>query len=193
MPEDRYVVGGKDGWLNVKREPSGNIIALPEFVKVRFNSSEAGRDYFTVLEGVELNREFSVKSGNLTPHKPAYRAPANIRFSLSNELLTYPGGTIKAITDSNNPVPLGVHPIQIPDFPHGGGSLYLSTSDYAKSWFYLGHGNAVAMQNDRYLHTGSGSLGCITVAPESWTQLYKYLILCRRGDGKTVGTVSVVS
>ena len=31
MAEKRYVVGGHDGWLNVKREPSGLVVAIPEF------------------------------------------------------------------------------------------------------------------------------------------------------------------
>lgn len=68
----------------------------------------------------------------------------------------------------------------------------IGTSAYAKSWFYLGHGQAVRDQGDRYLHPGRGSLGCITVDPAGWTQLYRYLILCRSGDGKTVGRVVVV-
>ncbi len=193
MPEERYIVGGRDGWLNVKREPSGDIIALPEFVRVRLESTVAGRDHFTALEGVERNRKFSVKNGNLSPNKPAYGAPANLRFSLTDELITYPGGRINAITHAGNPVPVGTHPIQIPDFPHALGGGYLSRSAYAKSWFYLGHGNAVVGRNDRYLHTGTLSAGCITVDPDSWTKLYQYLILCRRGDGKTVGTVTVIA
>lgn len=47
-------------------------------------------------------------------------------------------------------------------------------------------------QNDRYLHPGTASAGCITVDPASWTKLYQHLILCRRGDGKTVGSVTVL-
>lgn len=193
MPEKGYVVGGSDGWLNVKREPSGVVIALPEFIQVQIDSSAEGRDYFTAQEGVELGNQFSVKQGNLSPTRPAYRAPANLRFSLADELITYPGGRIDAITHAANPVPPGTHPIQMPDFPHSLGIGYLSRSPFAKSWFYLGHGNAIVGRNDRYLHTGTLSAGCITVAPDNWTKLYEYLILCRRGDGKTVGTVTVVA
>lgn len=29
MADLRYITGGTDGWLNVKREPAQNIIALP--------------------------------------------------------------------------------------------------------------------------------------------------------------------
>lgn len=34
MGEKRHVIGGNDGWLNVKREPSGQIIALIEYSHV---------------------------------------------------------------------------------------------------------------------------------------------------------------
>lgn len=192
MPDTRYTVGGMDGWLNVKREPSGAIIAVPEFLRVEFERSSGGRDYFTVLEGVERGKKFSVKAGNLKAGNPGYRAGAALQFNLGREQLTYPGGQIKAITHSRNPIPAGAHPIQIPDFPHELGMGYISESTYAKSWFYLGQGHAVPGNNDRYLHPGSVSAGCITVDPSEWTRLYQYLSLCRSGDGKTVGSVTVV-
>jgi len=192
MPEKRYTVGGMDGWLNVKREPSGKVIAVPEFTQVELARSSGGRDYFAALEGVERGKNFSVKSGNLKAGTPAYRAPAALQFSLGRELLTYPGGQVKAITHSRNPIPAGVHPIQLPDFPHQLGMGYMRQSTYAKSWFYLGQGHAILGNNDRYLHPGAVSAGCITVDPSAWTQLYQHLILCRSGDGKTVGSVTVV-
>ena len=36
MGEKRHVIGGNDGWLNVRREPSGQIIALIEYSQVEF-------------------------------------------------------------------------------------------------------------------------------------------------------------
>ncbi|MBK6973753.1 MAG: hypothetical protein IPH26_12685 [Sterolibacteriaceae bacterium] len=39
---------------------------------------------------------------------------------------------------------------------------YLGQTPYAKTWFDLGTGNAVRGNNDRYLHTGRVSAGCIT-------------------------------
>lgn len=192
MPEKCYIVGGRDGWLKVRREPSGAIVAVPEFLQVELTASKDGRDSFTVLEGVERNKKFSVITGNLKNDRPGYRLAANLQFSLSKQLLTFHGGQVKAITDPSQPIPLGPHPVQIPDFPHEKGALYLGQTPYAKNWFYLGQGNAVPGSNDRYLHTGLGSLGCITVEPTGWTRLYQYLILCRRGDGKTVGMVTVV-
>ncbi len=192
MSDKRYTVGGKDGWLNIKREPIGMVVAVPEFIQVKLNYTRNNRDFFVILEGNERGKEFSVLSGNIKSGDPGYRGAANLQFSISKKLLTYPVGKITAITAIDNPIPVGVHPIQLPDFPHELGRTYMTHSSFAKNWFYLGHGNAIPGNNDRYLHPGSGTLGCITVEPSAWTKLYQYLILCRRGDGKTVGTVTVV-
>lgn len=192
MSDKRFVSGGADGWLNVRREPSGEIIGLPEYLQVTVTSMKDNRDYFTVLEGVEKNKTFSVKAGNLKTGVPAYRASARLTFSISKKKLSYPGGEIKAITVARNPPPLGIIPIQIPDFPHIMGGLYQADNIYAKTWFHLGHAVSGNNGTDRYLHTGMESAGCITVEPSGWTRLYQYLILCRGNDGKTVGSVTVV-
>jgi hypothetical protein len=192
MPDSKYLVGGSDGWLRVKREPGGAIVSLPEFLRVDVTSSSAGRDHFTALEGIEQGNKFSVLAGNLRNGNPGYMPGASLQFSLSREMLTYAGGAIRAITHSGNPIPIGQHPIQIPDFPHEGGMRYLGHSPYAKTWFYLGVGAAVDGRDDRYLHTGRASNGCITVDTSGWTALYRHLILSRSGNAKTVGTVTVV-
>ncbi len=192
MTEKHYIKGSMDGWLRVKREPSGAEISIPDFLQVDLTESKEGRDYFVVLEGLERGKKFSVKIGNLTSAYTGFSGMAHLQFSLSKGLLTYSGGKVKAITGRDRPIPVGAHPIQIPDFPHNAPDAYTRQSRYAKTWFYLGHGAAVPGRNDRYLHTGTLSDGCITVDPAEWTQLYQYLILCRSGDGKTVGMVSVV-
>lgn len=187
----KYIVGGGDGWLNVKRDPSGEIIALPEYLKVELTSIANGREYFTVLEGPERTKKFSVLAGNLRGGNPGYRGPASLVFSLSQRTLTYSGGRATAFSHPDNPIHVGTHPIQILDFPHPHGRNYLGTTPYALNWFYLGHGNAVPGNNDRYLHPGTLSAGCVTVEPRDWNALYRYLILCRSGDGKTVGSIQV--
>lgn len=192
MAERRYTSAGTDGWLNVRREPSGIIIALPEYIATEMESSSNGRDHFIVKEGVERGNRFSVKAGYLKTQPPAYRPAASMQFSLSRSILTYATGRARAFTDEGNPIRPGTHPIQLPDFPHHLGAIYLQQSAYAKNWFYLGQGNSVIGKNDRYLHPGGVSNGCITVHPTDWTQLYQYLVLCRSGDEKTVGNVVVV-
>ena len=193
MPEYRYVVGGNDGWLTVLREPSKTRVSLPTTLKVELTSNKDGRDYFKVSEGPEAGGNFSVKEQNLSKSSPAYLSGAVLQFSISKKTLEYNAAIIPAFTDSTNPVPEGNHPIQIPDFPHSLGSSYISGSKYAKNWFYLGVGNAVARNNDRYLHPGRASAGCVTVDVASWTALYEYLIRCRSGNGKDVGRITVTN
>jgi hypothetical protein len=192
MSETRYTSGGPDGWLRVRREGSDDVVCLPEYLKVRLSEARNGRDHFTPLEGVHAGARFSVKAGNLTAQRPEYKGPVHLQFSIGRRILSYPGGPITAITVVDNPIPLGMHPVQLPDFPHVSGQGYLGQSAYALTWFYLGHGDAVPGQGDRYLHAGNRSAGCITVDPLMWTSLYRCLVLSRRGDGKTVGTISVV-
>ncbi|MBW5405604.1 hypothetical protein ACISK3_01340 [Morganella morganii] len=193
MPEYRYVVGGNDGWLTVLREPSKARVSLPTTLKVELTSNKDDRDYFKVLEGPEAGGSFSVKERNLAKSAPAYLSGAVLQFSISKKILEYNAVKISAFTHTSNPVPAGNHPIQIPDFPHSLGSGYMSESKYAKNWFYLGTGNAVAHNNDRYLHPGAISAGCVTVDVASWTALYEYLIRCRSGNGKDVGRIIVTN
>jgi hypothetical protein len=192
VAERRFVVGGSDGWLQVRRDPGDQRLALPAYLAVEMSRSAAGRDYFTALEGVERGNTFSVLEGHLRSGSPGYRAAAHLRFSIGRKQLSYAGGTVEAITDPDRAIGVGSHPIQIPDFPHANGLVYKGQSPYVTCWFYLGVGNAVQGRNDRYLHTGTDSAGCVTVVPAGWTQLFRYLVLCRSGNGRTVGTLDVV-
>lgn len=191
LSERRYILGGTDGWLRIRAEPSGQIVAVPELLRVDLTHTKEGRDHFTVIEGVHLGKRFSVKTGNLGRGAGVHKGPVQLVFDLTKNVLTYPGGTITTVSSSAKPTPVGIHPIQIPDFPHDGGVHYMNQSRYAKTWFFLGQGNS-RVGNDRYLHTGQASLGCITADPLNWTKLYEYLIRCRSSDGKTIGRVSVV-
>lgn len=82
MAEKHYIIGGKDGWLTIKPEPSGTNIAVPEYLQVELTASRDGRAYFTVLEGVKRGKKFSVKTGNLKSGNPGYRAPVTLQTSL---------------------------------------------------------------------------------------------------------------
>jgi hypothetical protein len=192
MPDIGYIAGGADGWLNVKREPDGQVVAVPQYLSVEIGENRRGREHFVVREGSYRGRACSVVAGNLKFGSPGYRSPARLEFSLSRQLLSFPGGQARAITDTTNPIPEGTHPVQLPDFPHDLGAGYMSQSRFAKTWFYLGRGPAVRGRNDRYLHTGRVSAGCVTVDPSSWTTLFQSLILCRNNDGATHGSIVVV-
>ncbi len=191
-----HVVGGRSGWLRIKLEPSGIEVSLPEYLKIDITKSKEGREYFTILEGVHKGKKASVKlSGDGSSNlgiMAMYRGAAKLVFDIAKGEVSYGGGVAKAITDPDAPTPKGTHHIQIPDYPHRIGRTYISTTPYTLSWFYLGVGNAVSGSSDRYLHTGLGSLGCVTVNPDEWTKLYNHLILSRTGDDRNVGTITVV-
>lgn len=93
MAGKHYVVGGHDGWLNVKRDPSGSVVAIPEFLQVEVSESKNGRDHFTALEGVERGKKFSVKTGNLKSNNPLYRSAAHLQFSSFKRVTDLPRWT----------------------------------------------------------------------------------------------------
>jgi len=109
MSDNGHVVASVDGWLNVRREPSGSIVALAELTRIKFTSSENGRDFFVVQEGPERGRSFSVKAGNLRAGSPVYRSGADLEFSAGRERLSFLGEQIKAVTDLRNPITAPPH------------------------------------------------------------------------------------
>lgn len=204
MP-NRYIIGDANGWLRVRLEPGGEIIALPEYLRVDYqetkqveNSNER-RDYFTIYEGVHRGKKASVRltsqgKTNLGFPLPAYRGPAILVFNIAKGEITYNGNKkISAINDPENPIPFGRHNIQIPDYPHQYGNYYLTNTVYARTWFLIGDGISVIGQNERYLHPGRVTRGCATTSPDQWTDLYYYLIKSRQGDRKNVGTIKIIS
>jgi len=197
--EERYISTDQTGWLRVRLESSGTIVPLPQYLKVLFDERRSRRDYFEIKEGSHKGKQASVLQRSQTASwlghpLPNYRAAVNLVFKKSEGTLTTPNGKLTAITDETNQIPNGTYPIQIPDFPHSIGRPYLSSTSKAMTWFYLGIGNAVPGQGDRYLHPGRVSAGCVTVTDlTKWDALYSVLILSRTYGGKNVGTLTVES
>jgi hypothetical protein len=90
----------------------------------------------------------------------------------------------RVVTLKDEPPAKGWHALEIPDFSHAGGISYKTSSMYATTWFRVGH------EGEAYLHAGRISKGCITVEPEDWTRVYRYLI-ARRKDIQSVGAILV--
>ncbi|MDP3043181.1 MAG: hypothetical protein Q8N21_02150 [bacterium] len=87
----------------------------------------------------------------------------------------------------DSPWKKGLYDIEIPDYPHLGGSRYKNEAKWAKTWFRIGH------KRERYLHTGRVSLGCITITDvKNWDEIYNKLIKARKGDFISVGALEVV-
>ncbi len=197
--EKRYVATDNSGWLRVKLEPNGVVVPLPQYLKVTFSERRNGRDYFKIEEGAYKGKNASVSQNSgsaswLGKPLPTYRGPVNMTFKKGEGKLMTPVGTLRATTDPSNPIPNGQHPVQLPAFPHDLARGYVSKSSKAMTWFYLGTGNAIPGRNDRYLHPGRISAGCVTVTDlYKWDSLYAILILSRATGGKNIGTINVQS
>ncbi|MCJ8290126.1 MAG: hypothetical protein HRT58_10725 [Crocinitomicaceae bacterium] len=189
--EIRYVENvSPGGWLNVRLTASNIVAPLPYMLKVSFEKRTGGRDYFKILEGLHIDKEASVSEkdahSSYLVTGSGHSRPAICEFDKTKKTFKITGlGTFTAFTDPSNPVPNGVHEIEIPAAPHDLGSGYLAFSEYAKTWFRVGN------VGDRFLHPGRVSLGCITVDETiSWTQIYTFLIKSRN-NSRSVGTVNV--
>lgn len=80
-----------------------------------------------------------------------------------------------------------MYDIEIPDYPHRGGRIYLSQAKRSMTWFRIGH------SGERYLHAGGYSLGCMTVVEiKHWMEIYNAVIKARKGDFMSVGALEVI-
>jgi hypothetical protein len=180
------------GWLMVRWEDGSTVPAVPQYLRVEYLRSEAGREYFKILEGLRTGMKASVilrgrgwsYLGDGDPQQPA----GMVRFNRKTGELWYgAAGPLRATTLAANPVPVGMHELEIPDEVHILGANYQADSPFATTWFRVGHGG------DRFLHPGRISAGCVTVTDtKSWSHVYNYLIRRRKGDGRSVGTITVV-
>lgn len=181
-PQDRYVRSTTDGWLQVMI--NGRRNSLPSGLLVSLIRTASGRDYGVVKEGALAGVAFDVSSGNLVATygrftdlrlKVITRAAGpvtvngvsydlELRIQYRDGATTRTSGPHLAFTQRSNPVPTGIHDLEIADHPHEGGQGYGAT---ATVWFLIGH------TGDRYLHPGTISLGCMTCLPASWDEIHR--------------------
>lgn len=218
MSEIRYVnpalVFLSKGWLSTCPGDAGSCsesdwVSLPAGLKLRVSEKKNGRFYFSILEGPLKGKTGTVREKlyetiptlveSYTPQKETNLFVEFSKMPDSSRMLPgklWAGETIEAakksdmitvVTDPKNPAPSGWHPLNIPDHPHALGLGYIKDSTWATTWFRLGD------SDDRYLHCGRVSAGCVTVRPASqWGSLYLSLIFRRRAkDSKTVSAIFI--
>lgn len=190
VPATRYVPDQGDGWLAVILESDRSRISLPAAVRVIVSRVDRGREHFTIAEGAYRGRQASVRLdadgssllSSTSPHTPAVR----LVYSISTKTLALGRRKYETKDYPSSPWRKGIYDIEIPDAPHRGGLIY-SEASRARTWFRIGH------RGDLYIHTGAGSLGCITVLERGrWDDLYRALITARKDDGVSIGTLEVV-
>lgn len=186
----RYVPTLDEGWLRVVLESNGKRIALPTALRVNVSRISGGREYFVIAEGanrglqasVSLLTDGSSRFESQNPHRPAM----SLIYSKSTRVLSVVGKKYPTRDYPLMPWSKGTYDVEIPDAPHSGGLRYPEAL-LSRTWFRVGH------TGDRYIHTGAGSLGCITVLDRNhWDALCSILMRARKGDNVSIRTVTVV-
>lgn len=187
-----YIDEQEDGFLLVKME-DGSEEGLPSYLKVLFRYTEDDRDHFTILEGILQGRKASAKlKGDGKSHLLSgdfHADPVRMTYSLSKKKLRIKGKRYQVVASDLYPWKKGFYDVEIPDHPHGLGRPYLDKAKKALVWFHIGHD----YREERYLHTGRLTEGCMTVEEvEHWDEIYDLLIRARKRDSKSVGILEVI-
>ena len=153
-----------------------NIYPLLSFKTIALTS------YEVELRNITLGDNGESRFSKTNPHTKS----AKLTYSISKKILTIGRKRYTTVDYPNAMWTKGIYDIEIPDYPHAGGNAY-PNNKHATTWFRIYH------PEDRYLHTGERSLGCITVTENNrWDELYTLLIAARKGDDKNIGTVKVI-
>ncbi len=188
----QYIPDVDNGWLLV-RILNEKQISLPSFLKVKSLYFKSNREYFEILEGHYRGKTASVKMKSGKSHlisNVKHESPVHFKYSISKKKLIT-GRNKKdeynATDHNNSPWKKGSYDIEMPDYPHTGGTSYEDKAKRAKTWFRIGH------KGEKYLHVGRASLGCITITDiKKWDKIYDKLIKARKGDSISVGVLEVV-
>ncbi|MFA4872650.1 MAG: hypothetical protein WC659_01805 [Patescibacteria group bacterium] len=181
-----------DGWVVTVPEHGTENISLPYHLKISLEKYDTKRQYFKIMEGIIQGTKASVQiESNGTSHlrtENPHTGSAHLTYSLSRGTLKMNRNVYKVLNFPQDPEPWknGLYDIEIPDAPHEPGEAYLDRARLAKVWFRVGHGG------ERYLHTGSVTLGCITLTEvERWDYMCKVLMKARKGDGESIGVLEI--
>jgi hypothetical protein len=194
---------GGQGFVDVIVTSTGETIALPGYLKSNYIKIANNRDYFIPYEGKWKDQELSITrkpdgESYLTEGKVLGAARIVVNPTTARLWYGAVGSQVSPVVveiDPQKPLPDGVYNLSVPDEPHRDfGAKYLDKTPYAMVWYPIPADiNQDGIEDDRFLHCGNVSAGCITVRDFSyWTKLYKYLYNRRLKDG-FVGVVTIDS
>ena len=183
-------------------EEVGNILSMKEKGAVQYlhrGKREAGIN-IEVIDFEIVDNVRSVQRGN---EKLSQRTGV-INFSglsIPVTLSTITYNPSSALNWRYSPLPVGIHKLKAPDYPHiGGYSAFYRVNEsipqFDLVWFRI-ECDALA----RYLHMGHVSEGCLTVVNiNAWEALYHKIICCRSdgnntdipGGGMYIGQITVI-
>ncbi len=184
----------KNGWVQAVNESDKTSIDLPAYLKVKLEKQNARRQYFTILEGPNRGVRAYIKiqedGTSFFESENYHTGSVHLIYSLSKKTLKFGNEIYKLKEYKNDPQPWKktFYDIRIPDYYHRGGRYYLNRAKLAPVWFKTTHPG-----DNRYIHPGSYSLGCVTLVEiERWDELCKILLRARRGDFMSVGILEVI-
>lgn len=136
-----------------------------------------------IQASVLLKEDRSSRFSKINPHKKQ----VNLTYSISKKILKMGRKTYTTIDYPDAIWKKGTYDIEIPDYPHEGGLDYENSATHTTTWFRVDH------KDDRYIHTGMRSRGCITLTENNrWDELYIVFISARKGDDVSVGILTVI-
>lgn len=194
---------GGQGFVDVIVSSNGERIPLPGYLKSNYIKIANNRDYFIPYEGKWKDQELSITrkpDGESYLIEGKVLEAARIVVNPAKEKLWYGAvgsevGPVFAQLFPGNPLPDGVYNLAVPDEPHRDfGAKYLNETPYAMVWYPIPADiNQDGIEDDRFLHCGNVSAGCVTVRDvKHWTKLHRYLYNRRLKDG-FVGIVTIDS
>lgn len=196
---------GSNGWLDFLYE--NTRVSLPQHTKLQISKEEGSYTLFKVMNG---NTQILISGKNiflkgktvrlstknidkLTRKKPHIGNGANLILKHNNNFesranLIFNNNNIEVIFDKPIQTTNITYKIFAPDFPHHYSNHYAKQTKYYGVWFAIEYGD-----NSRYIHTGSVSDGCVTVPPQHWEALCKYLISNQLNQNdKYVGIIKII-
>lgn len=184
----------KNGWIQARKKGDKTKIDLPAYLKVRFEKQDNRRQYFTIMEGPwrQMEASLEIQDNNVSYFESANHqiGPVRLTYSRSKKILKFKNKIYKLKEYKNDPEPWknAIYDVKIPDFYHGKGRPYLDRAKLAPVWFKTTH-----QSNDRYIHVGAHSLGCVTfIEIERWDELCEVFMKARKGDGEGIGILEVI-
>lgn len=190
-------------WIFCKDEsPGGNLFILPHGTRVEVTSTANDRDYFKILDFNELRGKraslsFATVGGRKVSRLiplPAYSGPARVVWDAAAGTVTAQSGDgsrkVVAKATCQPVVPNGTYGLwpKVPEKALQYAAQYIDRAPHALSWWIIAYRTAEAY----CLHTGTNSLGCVTVTEHhKWEDIYKILQWGRTADGLYSGNITI--
>lgn len=201
-------------WINVRLEPSKDIVNLLYGTRVEFERTESNRDYFKILDFEHQNKSASLSQqqtgGGFTTRLIApltYLGPAKVDWDARSKKVVVSVPSDPRITPIEA---AGISDTDAAKLPNGTFKLrprmevfdpkvdppakgelyerYLNAAPHFYTWWLIEH----MPERGFFFHTGGGTAGCVTVTEMAkWESMFQLLTKCRTSDYKHIGEITI--